>query len=75
MTEQEFLSFLREALMIEDEDVHLAFEEELPEMVWDSTGRLIFVAALDAQHNISLTVEATLPCKSPRDLYRLISHA
>jgi phosphopantetheine attachment domain protein len=67
---EEFLSFLADALMYDEEP--LAADQPFPPLVFDSTGKLMVAAAVEAKYGLALSLDELINCKTPGDVYELV---
>lgn len=66
----EFLAFLAEALMYDAEP--LAMDKPFPELVFDSTGKLMAASAIEDKYGMVLSLDDLANCVKPGDIYELI---
>lgn len=71
MEKDEFLIFLAETLMYEDGP--LKMDEPFPNLVFDSTGKLMVAAAMEEKFGLTLSLDELLACRTPGDIYALVS--
>lgn len=64
-----YLVWLQQALFSEEV---LTMDAHFPGEVFDSTGKLIAVAAVEQAYNIQLSVESLMHCTTPRQLFTII---
>lgn len=67
---EEFLSFLGDALMYDE--APLVMDKPFPELVFDSTGKLMLAAALEERYGLQISADELIPCKTPGEVYGLI---
>lgn len=67
---ENFLNFLSESLMYDEEPLQM--DVPLPELVFDSIGKLMVAAAFEKRHGIQLSLDQLITCKTPRDIYELV---
>ena len=70
ISREDFLAFLGEALMYDE--APLAMDKPFPELVFDSTGKLMLAAALEERYGLQASVDDLIACKTPGDVYGLL---
>jgi acyl carrier protein len=70
ISREEFLAFLGEALMYNE--APFVMDKPFPELVFDSTGKLMLAAALEDRYGLQVSVDDLIPCKTPGDVYGLL---
>lgn len=69
----EFLDFLAEALMYDEG--RLAMDEDFPELVFDSTGKLMLAAALENRFGLMVSLDDLVECRTPGAVYELLKRS
>lgn len=71
MTEESFIAIIEEVLEVDPGTV--AMGSTLEELDWDSLSNLSLIAALDADHNITIGAQELQEAVTVTDLFTLIS--
>lgn len=66
---EEFDQFLADALMYDEGP--LQWSEPFPELIFDSTGKLMLAAALENELGISVSLDDLINCNTPEEVHAL----
>ena len=70
MSKEEFLTFLAESLMYNDEP--FTMEKTFDPLVFDSVGILMLASAIESRYGMILSLDQLSKCKTPGDVYELL---
>lgn len=68
--QEEFVQFLAEALMYDEGPLQWA--KPFPELIFDSTGKLMLAAALENEMGISVSLDDLIACNTPEEVHVLV---